>query len=128
MDLSEINVRRGKVVDAAMRIHGALGPGVLEGAYEACLAHELRKRGCLVRVQAALPILYDGVHIELGYRVDSIVDDALIVELKAVTKPLPVHEAQLLSYLRLSGYRVGLLINFHERHLQDGIRRMIGGW
>ena len=127
MNASEINHRSGQVVDAAMRVHSALGPGLLEGAYEACLAHELRKRGFRVLTQLPLPVDYGGMRIELGYRVDLLVDDAVVVELKAVAKLLPIHEAQLLSYLRLSGHRVGLLINFHVTHLQDGLKRMVNG-
>jgi GxxExxY protein len=125
MNIDEINVRSGQVVDAAMRVHSALGPGLLESAYEACLAHELRKRGPRVQVQFPLPLVYDGVRIELGYRVDLLVDDVVVVELKAVAKLLPIHEAQLLSYLKLSKRRVGLLINFHSLHLKDGIKRML---
>ena len=108
-----------------MRVHSALGPGLLEGAYEACLAHELRKRGLGVAVQVPLPVWYDGVKIELGYRLDMLVEDAVIVELKAVSKLAPLHEAQLLSYLRLSAHQVGLLINFHMPHLRDGIKRIV---
>jgi len=121
----EIDWRTGQVVDGAIRVHSALGPGLLESAYEACLAHELRKRGLGVRTQVPLPIVYDGVRIDLGYRIDLLVDDAVVVELKAVTRLHPIHEAQLLSYLKLSGHRVGLLINFHSLHLRDGIRRMV---
>lgn len=125
MNRAEINVRTGQVVDAAIRVHSVLGPGMLEGAYEACLAHELRKRGRRVQVQAPVPLEYDGVRIELGYRADLIVDDAVIIELKAVAKLLPIHEAQLLSYLKLGGYWAGLLINFHVPHLKDGIKRLV---
>ena len=108
-----------------MKVHSTLGPGLLEAAYEACLVHELRKRGRRVLNQLPLPVLYDGVSIELGYRIDLLVDDTLVVELKAITKLQPVHEAQLLSYLRLSGHQLGLLINFHVPHLRDGIKRKI---
>ena len=125
MNVNEINVRSGQVVDAAMRVHSALGPGLLESAYEACLAYELRKRGRRVLAQVPLAVVYEGVRIELGYRVDLLVDDAVVVELKAMGKVLPVHEAQLLSYLRMSDYPVGLLINFHELHLKDGIKRLV---
>ena len=117
----------GQIVNAALNVHSALGPGLLESAYEACLAHELRARGLRVRTQLPLPIVYQGVRIEVGYRVDLLVDDAVIVEVKAAVKLLPVHEAQILSYLRLSGHRVGLLINFHVPRLRDGIRRMVNG-
>jgi GxxExxY protein len=125
MNINEINVRSGQVVDAAIRVHSALGPGLLESAYEACLAYELRKRGFRVLAQVPLAVVYEGVRIELGYRVDLLVDDAVVIELKAMGKVLPVHEAQLLSYLRLNDYPVGLLINFHELHLKDGIKRLV---
>jgi GxxExxY protein len=125
MEASEINVRSGQIVDAAMRVHSALGPGLLESAYEVCLAHELQERGLAVRTQVLLPVLYRGKRVELGYRVDMIVGEAVIVEVKTVASLLRVHEAQLLSYLRLSGHRVGLLLNFHELHLKDGIKRMV---
>ena len=115
----------GIVLDAALRVHTRLGPGLLEGAYEACLAHELRERGLRVNTQHPLPVLYDGVRIELGYRLDLLVEDALVVEVKAVAKLLPIHHAQLLSYLKLSGHTIGLLINFHTLHLKDGIKRMV---
>ena len=125
MHIDEINVRSGQVVDAAMRVHSVLGPGLLEGTYEACLAYELRRRGLRVLVQHPLPVAYDGVQIELGYRADLLVDDVVIVELKAIAKLLPIHDAQLLSYLKLSERTVGLLINFHALHLKDGIKRML---
>lgn len=125
MDVAEINVRSGQVVDAAMRVHSALGPGLLESAYVACLAYELRRRGFRVSVQHPLPIVYEDVRIELGYRADLLVDDVVVVELKVVVKVLPIHVAQLLSYLKLSGIPVGLLINFHVLHLRDGITRMV---
>jgi GxxExxY protein len=125
MNINDINIRSGQVVDAAMRVHTVLGPGLLESAYEACLAYEVRKRGLDVKVQVPLPVIYDGVRIELGYKVDLLVDDVLIVELKAISKALPIHQAQLLSYLKLNKFRVGLLINFHVQHLKDGIKRMM---
>jgi GxxExxY protein len=127
VDIDAINERSGQVVDAAMRVHSVLGPGLMEGAYEACMAYELRKRGLRVATQHVLPVVYEGIRIELGYRIDLLVDDVVVVELKAISKLLPVHEAQLLSYLRLSGCRVGLLINFHSRRLKDGIKRMLNG-
>lgn len=110
-----------------MKVHSALGPGLLEKAYEVCLAHELTKAGFSVRTQVELPVVYDGVLVELGYRIDLIVNDLVIVELKCVEKIIPVHEAQIISYLKLSKKRVGLLINFHVRHLRDGIRRFMEG-
>jgi len=115
------------IIGAAMKVHSALGPGLLESAYEACLAHELRKAGFDVKMQVELPVIYDGVCIDLGYRMDLLVNDCVVVELKCVEKIMPVHEAQIISYLKLSGKRVGLIINFHVRHLKDGIRRFIEG-
>lgn len=123
----EINDISGNIVDAAMKVHSILGPGLLENAYEACLEHELKKRGSRVERQVALPVVYDGVRIDVGYRLDLLVEDAVIVELKAVEKIAPIHEAQLLSYLKLSGKKVGLLINFNVLHLKDGIKRMVNG-
>jgi GxxExxY protein len=120
-----INDCSGVVVNAAMKVHSVLGPGLLENAYEGCLTHELRKRGLQVINQLALPVVYDGVCIDLGYRIDLLVNGAVVVEIKAVGKLLPIHNAQLLSYLKLSGYKVGLLINFNVLHLRDGIRRMV---
>ncbi|MBI4441841.1 MAG: GxxExxY protein [Acidobacteria bacterium] len=108
-----------------MKVHSAVGPGLLESAYEACLLHELRDLGLKVAAQVSLPVAYDGVKIEVGYRVDLLVEDAVIVELKAVETLLSIHTAQLLSYLKLSGKRVGLLINFNVLQLKDGIKRMV---
>lgn len=119
------NVVSGIVVDAAMRVHSMLGPGLLESAYQACLAFELQRRRRQVRVQANVPIMYDGFRVEQGYRADLIIDESVIVELKTVARLLPIHEAQILSYLRLAHLRVGLLINFHVDHLRDGIRRFV---
>lgn len=121
----DIDQTSGYVVDAALRVHTALGPGALESAYEACLAYELRARGLTVRAGVPLPIVYREVRLDCGYRLDLLVNESVIVELKAVSRILPVHKAQLLSYLKLSGHRVGLLINFHEVHLRDGIHRMV---
>ena len=117
----------GIVVDAAMRVHGVLGPGLLEGAYEACLAHELRMRGMQVRTQVSVPIRYDGVELEVGYRLDLLVEEQIVVEIKTVTKFLPIHTAQLLSYLKLNNYPVGLLLNFHTPSLRNGIKRLANG-
>ena len=122
---AELNAISGAVVDAAMKVHSVLGPGLLESAYEACLAHELRRRGHKVLTQVTLPVVYDGVEIDVGYRLDLLVDDAVVVELKAVEQVQPIHEAQLLSYLKLGRFRVGLLINFHVLHLRDGIHRRV---
>jgi GxxExxY protein len=122
-----VNEVSGAVVDAAMRVHSVLGPGLLESAYEKCLAYELRKRGLKVETQVKLPVVYEEVQIDAGYRIDLLVEGLLIVELKAVDAVLPIHEAQLISYLKLSGKHVGLLINFHVVHLKDGITRRVVG-
>ena len=121
----EINEISGQIIDAAMKVHSALGPGLLESAYEACLIHELRKRGLHVESQAPLPVTYDGLTLDVGYRIDLLVEQAVIVELKAIERIAPIHEAQLLSYLRLSKRQLGLLINFNVPHLREGIKRMV---
>jgi GxxExxY protein len=126
-DTSKVNLYSGMVIDAAMAVHTRLGPGLFESAYEACLEFELRRRRLHVQRQVALPIVYDDVRLDAGYRLDLLVEEQVIVELKTVTKILPVHEAQLLSYLRLSGLQVGLLINFHVPRLRDGIVRRVQG-
>jgi GxxExxY protein len=117
-----------KIVTAAMKVHTILGPGLLEGAYHACLLHELRKQGVRVASQVGLPVVYDGEKIELGYRMDLVIENMVIVEVKCVEAIHPVHQAQLLSYMRLSGIPVGLLINFYVAHLRDGMKRMVDGW
>ena len=122
MGLNDVS---GAVIDAAIKVHTALGPGLLEGAYEGCLVHELRQRGHLVIQQLGLPILYDGICIDLGYRIDLLVDGLVVVEVKSVGKLAPIHNAQLLSYLKLGGYKVGLLLNFNVPQLKDGIRRIV---
>jgi GxxExxY protein len=125
--IPRVNQVTGLVVTAAMKVHSLLGPGLLESAYRACLAHELRKGGLSILTDVGLPVIYDGEKIELGYRMDLAVEDLVIVEVKCVAAIHPVHQAQLLSYMRLSGRRVGLLINFHVVHLRDGIKRMVDG-
>lgn len=121
MQLNEIT---GQIVDAAIKVHNALGPGLLESAYEACLVYELGKRGLVVRNQVPLPVQYEEIMIEVGYRIDLLVAETVIVELKSVDKVAPIHKAQLLSYLKLSGKKVGLLINFNVELLKHGITRM----
>ena len=121
----EIDQITGAIVDAAMKVHTALGPGLLESVYETCLKHELVKRGLKVNSQVWLPVLYDGITIEGGYKMDLLVEDEVIVELKVVEQILEIHKAQLLSYLKLSDKKVGLLINFNVVHLRDGIRRLV---
>ena len=121
----EINEISGQVVDAALKVHSHLGPGLLESAYEACLAYELQRRRLRVVRQLLLPIEYEGIKVDAGYRIDLLVEERVVVELKAVDAIHPIHRAQLLSYLRLSKKRVGLLLNFNVLHLRDGIERLI---
>jgi GxxExxY protein len=113
------------VVDAAYQVHQALGPGLLENIYEVCLCHELNKRGLSFQKQASFPIVYDNMRLDAGLRVELLVEESLIVELKSVETLLPLHEAQLLTYLKLSGKRLGLLINFNVPLIKDGIRRVV---
>ena len=114
-----------QIIGAAMEVHRVLGPGLLESAYQTCLAWELRERGLAFEAQVALPVVYKGVALDCGYRLDLVVQGKVIIELKAVEAILPVHEAQLLTYLRLSGRKVGLLINFNVPLLKDGITRRV---
>ena len=122
MEIEEVGKQIG---DAAIKVHRALGPGLLESAYQACLAHELRKRGLAVACEVLQPVLYDGVQIEAGYRLDMLVEDLVIIENKAVEIVLPIHAAQLLTYMRLRNCRLGYLINWHVPLVKDGIKRMV---
>ncbi len=115
----------GRIVSAAIEVHRELGPGLLESAYRSCLCHELALRGIDFGSEVALPVDYKGVHLDCGYRMDLVVDNKVAVELKSVDRVLPIHQSQLLTYLRLSKLRVGLLINFNVRMLRDGIVRRI---
>jgi GxxExxY protein len=115
------------VIACAMKVHSAVGPGLLESAYELCLVHELTNQGLKVRNQVPVPIRYEDLTIENGYRVDLLVDDRVVVELKAIETVLPVHRGQLLSYLRLGGFKLGYLLNFNVAHMRDGITRMVNG-
>ena len=122
MDPNEIG---SAVVESALAVHTALGPGLLESAYEVCLAHELGKRGRKVERQVAVPINYDGVRLDAGYRIDLLVSGAVIVELKSVDRLAPIHVAQLLSYLKLSRLNLGYLLNFNVVHMRHGIKRVV---
>ena len=113
------------VIGLAIEVHRALGPGLLESAYQECLCYELKTNGIAFARQVALPVVYKAVKLDCGYRMDLVVDDRLVVELKTVEKILPIHEAQLLTYLRLSRIRTGLLLNFNTSVLKDGIKRMV---
>jgi GxxExxY protein len=123
----QVNDVSRAVITAAMKVHTALGPGLLENAYKVCLAQELRTAGISVRTEVELPVVYNGVRVELGYRLDMLVEDLVVVELKCVESFTSLHEAQLLSYLKLSNKSVGLLINFQTAHLKDGIKRLVYG-
>ena len=123
--IKEINKITETIIGAAMDVHRELGPGLLESAYEACLLYELTRHGLAVERQKELPVIYKSVKVDCGYRIDLLVEKKVIVELKAVEKLMPIHEAQLLSYLKLSGCKVGLLINFNTKLLKDGIRRLV---
>ncbi len=107
-----------------MKVHTALGPGLLEKTYEVCLVHELTNSGLMAVRQLALPVVYDGMKLDAGYRIDILVEDQIVVELKTIERLLPVHHAQVISYLKLSGKKIGLLINFNMAHLRDGIKRL----
>lgn len=114
-----------RIIGCAIKVHRALGVGLLESAYEACLTYELIKQGFSVVRQSTLPVIYDGVHINVGFKPDLIIDNELIIELKTVSQLLPIHEAQMLTYLRLAGIERGLLMNFHTQPLWKGIRRFV---
>ena len=123
MEENQINRITERIIGAAIEVHRALGPGLLESTYHACLEHELRLRLIEVEREKALPVVYKGVTLDCGYRIDLLVEHSVIVELKAVQELTSIHEAQILSYLQLSGYPVGLLINFYVRQLTAGITR-----
>lgn len=125
VDRESMNKLTDNIIGAAMQVHSTLGPGLLESAYEACLAYELIERGLKIEQQKPLPVVYRGVRLESGYRLDLIVDDTVIVEVKAVQAFEPVHRAQLLSYLKMAKKPVGLLINFHVPSLRSGIQRIV---
>lgn len=114
-----------EIVDSAFMVHKSLGPGLVESVYQVCLVHELHKRGLPHLQQVHLPILYDNVRLDAALRLDLVVADCVVVELKAVDLLLPVHKAQLLTYLKLSGHRLGLLINFNVPLMKEGIRRIV---
>lgn len=114
-----------KVLDCAFKVHRALGPGLLESSYEACLFYELRRAGLFVEKQKPLPLIYKEVHLETGYRVDLLIENQIIIEVKSIETLTDVHLAQILTYMKLSGCGLGLLANFNVRYLKDGIRRVI---
>ncbi len=121
----ELDALAKSIVDAAVKVHRELGPGLLESTYQTCLAHELRSRSIDVQCEVALPVSYAEVRIEAGYRVDMLVGEAIIVENKSVQSLLPIHEAQLLTYLKLSDCRIGFLVNWNVRLIKDGMKHMV---
>lgn len=124
-EAGRLNGISGEIVKAAMVVHSTLGPGLLENAYKACLTYELCDRGLHLRTEVPLPVTYKGIKLDPGYRIDVLVEESVIVEIKTVTKLHPVHAAQLLTHLRLSGHRLGLLLNFYVPHMRDGIKRLV---
>lgn len=124
----ELNKLTEIIIGAAIEVHRNLGPGLLESAYEACLAFELKERGLIIERQVELPLCYKEVHLDCGYRIDLLVNKAVIVEGKAINAIAPIHHAQLTSYLKLSGCRIGLLINFNVVLLKDGIKRVVNNF
>jgi len=123
--MHELNKITEKIINGAISVHRELGPGLLESAYEACLVYELTSQNLKVERQKSLPLRYRGIQLDCGYRLDLFVEESIIVEIKAIEKLEPIHEAQLLSYLKLSKCPVGLLINFNVKVLKDGIRRLV---
>ena len=121
----EFDILSKKVIGCAIEVHRHLGPGLLESAYEKCLAHELNLNGIPFKLQVSMPVEYKGVRLDCGYRIDLLVDDAVIVELKSVDKISPVHQAQLLTYMKLADISVGLMMNFNVELMKDGIKRMV---
>ncbi len=113
------------VLDCSFKVHTALGPGLLESAYEECLYYELVQSGLKVKKQKALPLIYEDVKLDVGYRIDLFVENKVIIEIKSVDSLADIHLAQILTYLKLSGCKLGLLVNFNVRHLKDGIKRII---
>ena len=122
------NAIAGEIVDAAMKVHTRLGAGLLEAVYQACLTYELGKRGLTVKREVPMPVQYDDITLDIGYRIDLLINDAIVVELKSVERLVPLHSAQLLSYLRLGHYHLGLLLNFNTVHMRDGVKRVINGY
>ena len=123
--MNKLNQLSGRIIGAAIEVHKQLGPGLLEATYETCLTHELQLSGQFVERQKALPLVYKDLKLDHGYRIDLIVERKIVVEIKSVERLAPVHEAQVLTYLKLSGLRLGLLINFNVPFLREGIRRFV---
>jgi GxxExxY protein len=125
LDMETLNNISGQIIKGAIEVHKQLGPGLLESTYEGCLIYELVDSGLSVQSQVPFPVKYKGKLIDIGYRVDLLVEGIVVVELKSVERLLPIHSAQILTYLKLNGLKVGLLINFNAQKIKDGIRRFI---
>jgi GxxExxY protein len=123
--MKDIEAVAKDIVDCAIKVHRVLGPGLLEAAYQQCHAYELRKRGHDVKTEVRLPVIYEDQRIDAGYRIDSIVDDLIIIENKAIDSLLPIHQAQLLTNLKLSGCKIGFLLNWNVKLMKNGIRRVV---
>jgi GxxExxY protein len=123
--MKSLNELTDAIIGAAMEVHRALGPGLLESTYEMCLCRELNIRGIPFERQVPIPVEYKGINLDCGYRADIIVDSGILVEIKAIDSLLPVHDAQLLTYLKLGGWKIGLLINFNVELLKHGLRRRV---
>ena len=121
----ELNAITYRIIGCVYEVHSQLGPGLLESAYETCLQHELMKAGLTTERQKALPVVYDGLKLDAGYRIDLLVENLVILEIKSVEAILPIHKAQVLTYLKLSGMKLGLLLNFNVRDMKKGINRLI---
>jgi GxxExxY protein len=124
-DRCQIEQVGATVVDSAIRVHRTLGPGLLESAYQICLTHELRLAGLEVECEKRLPVAYRGLFLDAGYRMDMVVNRRVVIENKVIGKILPIHEAQLLTYLRISGYRLGFLLNWHVSLMKEGVKRIV---
>ena len=124
-EMENLNEMSYQIIGSAFKVHHHLGPGLLESTYQVCLVHELCKCGFNLETQLGLPVIYDGIKLDAGYRIDILVNKIIIIELKSVEVLLPLHQAQLLTYLRLSGKKLGLLINFNVPDLKEGIKRVI---
>ncbi len=121
----EFDKLSAQVIGCAIEVHRHLGPGLLESTYEKCLAHELEINEIPFKIQYPLPVEYKGIRLDCGYRIDVLVDNSIVCELKSIDRVLPIHEAQLLTYMKLAGIRVGFLMNFNVRYMKQGIKRMV---
>ncbi len=124
-ELDELNALSKRVIDSIYQVHKVLGPGLLEKAYQKCLSVELSSRGIKNDLEVELPLIYKNIDVEVNYRIDILVEDKIVLELKAVEKALPIHEAQLLTYLKLSNNKLGFLVNFNVKYIKEGIKRMM---